>query len=214
MNIWQDFKTNNQNTIHKWLHYFPIYEKHFSDWRNKAVVFWEIGVFGGGSLQMWQRFFGPSAIIIGIDINPECAQYAEDNIIVKIGDQSDTTFLQSIVDEFGAPDIILDDGSHVMSDITKTFSYMYPLLSKNGVYMVEDLHTAYDERFEGNMEDPNTFINLSKGFVDVLNADHTWGKIEPTFMTRCTTGIHFYDSVVVYQRGITPIKKAIYTGKD
>lgn len=212
MNIWQDFKNNNQKEIDKWLHYFPVYERHFSDWRNKTLVFWEIGVQSGGSLQMWQRFFGPSAIIIGIDIDPECAKHSEDNIVVRIGNQTDKAFLQSIVDDFGPPDIILDDGSHVMSDILETFMYMYPLLSKNGVYMVEDLHTAYDERFGGNMNDPNTFINVSKSIIDDLNAEHTYGKIEPNFMTRFTLGIHFYDSVVVYQRGIIPIRKALRTG--
>lgn len=212
MNIWQDFKTNNKKEIDKWLHYFPIYERHFSDWRNKALVFWEIGVQSGGSLQMWQRFFGPYAIIIGIDIDPDCAKHSEDNIVVRIGNQSDKAFLQSVVDDFGPPDIILDDGSHVMSDILDTFMFMYPLLSKNGIYMVEDLHTAYDSRFGGNMEDPNTFINVSKSIIDDLNADHSWGKLKPSFMTRFTTGIHFYDSVVVYQRGIVPVKKAQRTG--
>jgi hypothetical protein len=137
VNIWQDFKNNNQKEIDKWLHYFPVYERHFSDWRNKTLVFWEIGVQSGGSLQMWQRFFGPYAIIIGIDIDPECAKHSEENIIVRIGNQSDKAFLQSVVDDFGPPDIILDDGSHIMSDILETFMYMYPLLSKNGLYMVE-----------------------------------------------------------------------------
>ena len=212
MNIWQDFKTNNKNPIHKWVHYFPIYERHFQPWVNKSLVFWEIGVAEGGSLQMWQRFFGPSAIIIGIDIDPDCKKFEEDNIYVRIGNQSDTIFLQSIIDEFGVPDCVLDDGSHVMSDIFSTFKFVYPKISKNGIYMVEDLHTAYDSRFEGGVDKPGTFINISKGFIDKLNADHTAGVVKPDFMTRFTFGIHFYDSVVVYERGMIPIKKGEYTG--
>ena len=212
MNIWQDFKTNDKKPIHKWVHYFPIYERHFQPWVNKSLVFWEIGVAEGGSLQMWQRFFGPSAIIIGIDINPDCAKFAEDNIYVRIGSQSDTIFLQSIIDEFGVPDVILDDGSHVMEDIYKTFEFMYPKISKNGVYMVEDLHTAYDSRFGGGVDKPGTFINISKALIDQLNADHTAGAVKPDFVTRFTFGIHFYDSIVVYERGMIPIKKGEYTG--
>ncbi len=72
MNLWQDFLTNDQKIIRKWVHYFPIYERHFSSWRNKSTTFIEIGVSHGGSLQMWQRFFGPLSKIIGIDINPQC----------------------------------------------------------------------------------------------------------------------------------------------
>ena len=45
MNLWQDFKINNGKVIHKWMHYFPIYEKHLSQWRNKTLTFMEIGVF-------------------------------------------------------------------------------------------------------------------------------------------------------------------------
>jgi hypothetical protein len=60
---------------------------------------------------MWKRYFGPHATIIGIDINPKCKAYEEDQIAIRIGEQQDVTFLNSVLDEFGAPDIVLDDGS-------------------------------------------------------------------------------------------------------
>jgi 23S rRNA U2552 (ribose-2'-O)-methylase RlmE/FtsJ len=110
MNLWQDFKTNNQKLIHKWAHYFPIYERHLAPLRNRTITVLEIGVSKGGSLQMWQRFFGPIATIVGIDINPECKQHEEPGIHVRIGDQSDPKFLQSLIDEFGTFDIVIDDG--------------------------------------------------------------------------------------------------------
>ena len=109
----------------------------------------EIGVSRGGSLQMWQRFLGPMATLVGIDIDASCAKHEDDNIFVRIGDQSDKSFLQSVSQEFGPPDIVIDDGSHVMSHINATFEYFYPRLPKNGIYIVEDLHTAYWEEFEG-----------------------------------------------------------------
>jgi hypothetical protein len=52
MNLWQDFKTNDQKLIHKWMHYFPIYERHLAPFRNRTITLLEIGVFKGGSLQM------------------------------------------------------------------------------------------------------------------------------------------------------------------
>jgi len=42
---------------------------------------------------------------------------------------------------------------------------------------------------------------VSKRFIDQLNADHSRGQIEPTFITRQTFGISFYDSVVVFEKG-------------
>ena len=89
MNLWSDFLTNNGRIIHKWKHYFPIYERHFREFVYKPVTFLEIGVWRGGSLQMWKRYFGPHARIIGIDIDPECKKFEEDQVEVYIGQQQD-----------------------------------------------------------------------------------------------------------------------------
>jgi len=213
MNLWQDFLTNDGKVIHKWVHYFPIYERHFSWYRNKSLVFLEIGVAGGGSLAMWQRFFGPFAKIVGIDIAEECRQHEAPGIFVRIGDQGDEKFLAKIIEEFGVPDVVLDDGSHRMEHIARSFNFLYPKLPKNGIYAVEDLHTAYWEEFGGGVDKPDTFINLAKNFVDRLNADHTRGKIAPDFITRQTFGISFYDSVVVFEKGEVYRKEAPRIGR-
>ena len=51
---------------------------------------------------MWKRYFGPYALIVGIDIVPACKEFEEDQIQVRIGNQSDTKFLHQIIEEFGA----------------------------------------------------------------------------------------------------------------
>jgi cephalosporin hydroxylase len=214
MNLWYDFITNhNGRIINKWEHYFPIYEKHLSQWRNKSVTFIEIGVSQGGSLQMWRRFFGPLATIVGIDINPTCARYEEPGINIRIGDQSNPDFLQSLVNEFGLPDIILDDGSHQQHHIVKTFEFFYPKLSKNGLYIVEDLHTSYMSEFGGGLNNQNSFTEISKELIDRLHADYTNGLIDRDFFSQNTFGINFYDSVIVFERGTLLNKKAPVIGK-
>jgi SAM-dependent methyltransferase len=214
MNLWSDFITNDGRLIHKWKHYFPIYERHFLAFVYKPVTFVEIGCGLGGSLQMWKRYFGPHATIVGIDILPECKAYQEDQIEVRIGPQQDTRFLQAIIDEFGQPDIVLDDGSHMMSHVAKTFEFLYPRVAKNGIYMVEDLHTAYWEEYEGGFRRPGTFIELCKGMLDELNADHTRDAFPPTEFTKTTLAMHFYDSVAVFERGTHTKKWAPKTGKE
>lgn len=205
MSLWQDYVSNNQinqrPVTHKWSHYFPIYDRHFRDWKNKSMVFWEIGVARGGSVQMWSRYFGPYARIVGIDIDPACAEFTEPGIDIRIGSQSDTRFLESIIDEFGAPDVVLDDGSHQMSDVVTTFEFLYPYLPKNGIYMVEDMHTSYWPQYGGGVTEPNSFINLSKNCIDRINAYNTQGVLEPDYITDNTLGISFYDSIVVYEKG-------------
>ncbi|HUN27525.1 MAG TPA: hypothetical protein VMU67_14565 [Steroidobacteraceae bacterium] len=213
MNLWQDFQTNEGKVIHKWVHYFPIYERHFSWYRNKSLTFLEIGVARGGSLGMWQRFFGPLAKIVGIDNEEKCRAHEAPGIFVRIGDQADGTFLESVIAEFGVPDIVLDDGSHQMALTAASFRFLYPRLPKNGVYMVEDMHTAYWEEFGGGISKPDSFINLAKGFIDKLNAEHSRGQVAPDFITRETFAISFYDSVVVLEKGEVFRKEAVRVGR-
>jgi cephalosporin hydroxylase len=213
MSLWQDFMTNDGKYIHKWVHYFPIYERHLAWYRNRSLTFLEVGVQRGGSLQMWQRYFGPLAKIVGIDINPACKEHEGPGIAVRIGDQSDPAFLQSVIDEFGVPDVVLDDGSHQMHHILATFKYLYPQLPKNAIYAVEDLHTAYWPEFGGGVNEPASFINICKGYIDQLNADHSRGALAPDVITRETLGISFYDSVVIFEKGDVWRKEAPATGK-
>ena len=201
MSLWSDFQTNNGRVIHKWKHYFPIYERHFGRFVNRDVVFIEIGIGAGGSLQMWKRFLGPHARIIGIDNNSRAATYAEDQIEIRIGDQSDVGFLAAVVEEFGPPDVVLDDGSHMMPHVVASFTALYPRLSRNGVYLVEDLHTAYQDAYAGGLRRAGSFIELCKELIDELNADHSGGALAPTEFTRSTHSMHFYDSVAVFEKG-------------
>jgi len=130
---------------------------------------------------------------------------------VRTGDQSDPNFLASVIEEFGVPDVVLDDGSHQMDHLKATFDYLYPLMPKNAVYFVEDLHTAYWPKFGGGVDEPGSFINLAKGLVDKLNADHAQGAVAPDAFTRDTFSIAFYDSIVVFEKGQVWRKEAIVT---
>ena len=201
MSLWSEFLNNRQRTIHKWTHYFPAYEAHFQRYMNRPVLFLEIGCGRGGSAQMWKRWLGPYARIVGIDLNPECAKFAEEQIAIRIGSQADTGFLQSILDEFGTPDVVLDDGSHQMAHVVETFRYLYPRTARDGVYLVEDLHTAYWDEFGGGVGREGSFMELCKRLIDELNADWTRGQLPPTEFTRTTLSMHFYDSIAVFERG-------------
>ncbi len=165
------------------------------------MLFLEIGCGRGGSAQMCKRYFGPHALIVGLDINPECKKFEEDQIKVRIGSQSDTGFLQGVLDEFGAPDIVLDDGSHQMADVVETFRFLYPHTAPDGVYMVEDLHTAYWDEYGGGVGRDGSFVELSKSLIDELNADWSRGQKPPTEFTRSTLSMHFYDSIIAFERG-------------
>lgn len=212
MSLYSEFLNNRKRIAHKWTHYFPVYERYLSSFQNKSVTLIEIGCGEGGSLQLWKGYLGPYARIIGIDIRPECKAYEEDQINIYIGDQADTSFLAAILEETGPPDIVIDDGGHTMHQMRISFDFLYPRLSKFGIYIIEDVHTAYWEEYGGKFRDAGNIIEYAKSLVDRLNADHTRGAIPPDEFTRNTHSIAFYDSMIVFERGWYNQKHAPKTG--
>ena len=210
MSLWSSFLNHRGHAVFKWTHYFPIYEQHLARFRNRpGVVLWEIGVGQGGSLQLWKEYLGPFVQVVGIDI-VDRREVEEDQIAVRVGNQGDVGFLRGVVDEFGPPDVVIDDGSHVMDDVIGTFCFLYPCMSPIGCYMVEDLHTAYWEQYQGGLKRLGTFIEFTKDLIDELNAE-TSVALAPTEFSRSTLSMHFYDSVVVFERG-HPRKTTLQTG--
>jgi cephalosporin hydroxylase len=201
------FEGNKKRLIFKWMHYFEIYDRYFSKYRETDVHFLEIGVSHGGSLQMWKDYFGRNAKIFGVDVNPFCQRFEEDQVRIFIGDQADKTFLSQLKREMPRLDIVLDDGGHSMEQQINTFEALYPHISANGIYVCEDTHTAYWKRYGGGLRHPASFIEYSKNFVDALHAWHFEDpdKRDISELTKSTYGVHFYDSILVIEkRPISP----------
>ena len=115
------FLNNSHKRLHKWIHYFDIYETHFARFRGKAPVVVEIGVMGGGSLKMWKEYFGEGSRIVGVDINPDCKVHEGEGIEVFIGSQDDPALIDAIFAKYPHVDLVLDDGSHMMRHMIATF---------------------------------------------------------------------------------------------
>lgn len=202
------FLDHKGNTSTKWTHYFPIYEAHLQRFVNQSVTLLEIGVLGGGSLQLWKKYLGPLAVIVGIDIVADYAKYAEEDCHIRIGSQSDVSFISTVINEFGVPDIVIDDGSHMQRDINATFSFLFPQLPNNSVYIVEDLHTAYFTKYGGGGGD--SFIEKSKSLVDKMHEWYTGNDVD--YMCRNLWSICFYDSITVFEKKKRLKPRAIESG--
>lgn len=201
--------------IHKWLHYFDIYDRHFAPFRGRKITVVEFGVFHGGSLEMWRDYFGPKARIVGVDIDERCAALAEPGIEVVIGDQADSDFLRALAVQIGPVDIVIEDGGHQMNQQLTTFREMWPAIRDGGVYLVEDLHTSYWAEYGGGYRKPGTFIEHAKTLIDSLNAWHS--RDEHSFTvddhTRTVRGMHVYDSVIVFDKAVVEKPGHVQIGK-
>lgn len=217
MTLFGDFLRDDHRRTHKWYQYFPAYESHLQRFRNRHLTLFEIGVGEGGSLEQWRGYLGPFAVIVGIDINPACKQLEDETVHIRIGSQDDAAFLADILAEFGDPDIVIDDGSHQQAHVKATFDALFPHVAKNGVYMVEDLHAAYWPNHGGGIRRKSSFIEVAKGCIDEMHAEHVWVEVPSDVQPRTKLGdrtrsIHFYDSLVVFEVGEYRTKRHRLTG--
>ena len=204
------FNQNNKKDLHKWLHYFDIYEENFSKFKKKKITILEIGIAKGGSLRMWKNYFSSDSTIVGIDINSECKKFEKDNIKTYIGNQTDVNFLGSVIKDIGKPDIIIDDGGHTSSQQIISFNYLFGHLNDKGIYLVEDTHASYHSDFQ-DRQDGFTFMDYVKSLPDKLNLWYQYNdyriykkeikeKINMPYFTKNTYKISFYNSIVVFEK--------------
>ena len=221
---------SSARTRQKSMAYLEAYEKHLSRFKNKSPVFYEIGcgypqslqpegAMGmGGSLQMFSSWLGIGTKIVGIDILPECTEFADSqsNIFVEIGSQTDTAFLSTILTRHGDPDIILDDGSHNDLDMLDSFQFLFPHLKNGGVYIIEDCggnHLKGTDR-----QPPKDYLSqdrfVFKCFQKVLEMNQYYAKnyadkpsnvVQAPFwatnMGFMIKSISFYPNLVIFEKG-------------
>jgi len=194
------FFAHRGRPVHKWVHYLDLYERHFARFRGTAVTMLEIGVWQGGSLELWRDYFGERAVICGVDIDPDCAGKVDPPNLVRIGSQYDPDFLRRVATELGDLAIVLDDGSHIGRHQQASFETLWPLVKPGGLYVIEDLHTSYwGPTFEGGYGRRGTGIELVKQLLDDM---HGWYHDRGELMAaRDTIGaIHAYDSIVFMEK--------------
>jgi hypothetical protein len=194
------FETNQGRSIQKWDHYFDIYHKHFARFVGRSPRVLEIGVAHGGSLAMWHHYFGQGAMILGMDIDSRCRQFAEANTTIIIGDQGNRQLMKTVAMENGPFDIVIDDGGHTMMQQIVSLEELLPATSAHGVYLVEDLHTSYWAEYGGGLGRGGSFIEYAKALVDNLNGWHLREGGGVTDFTQSTRSMTFYDSVLVIEK--------------
>lgn len=207
------FLENSGRLIHKCDHYFDIYHRHFARFRGRPVRVLEIGVYHGGSLEMWRDYFGPEAEIVGMDIDPRTAALAGPGVEIVIGSQEDRDFLRSFRQRYPAFDIIIDDGGHTMGQQIATFEELYGHVKADGVFLAEDLCTSYWPEYGGGSRGVGSFIEYTKQLIDRLHAWHSKdASLAVDEFTRTTDSLHYYDSILVIEKGRHPEPVSHMTG--
>jgi hypothetical protein len=186
--------------------YHNIYEKFLKHMYDNNGSILEIGLDVGNSLKMWLELF-KNAFIYGIEINR--GMDGERYKVFK-ADQSNEKHLTSIKTELTDKNIffIVDDGSHIPEHQLLTFNILFPLLSENGVYIIEDIETSYwtKEGLYGyptryGYKHPNSIIEVFKDVLDTINCEFSQ-------KTECRVkNLDYIDSITFSRNCIIIVKK-------
>ncbi|MEI6239035.1 MAG: class I SAM-dependent methyltransferase [Planctomycetia bacterium] len=180
--------------IWKWRHYLEIYHRHLAKFRGRAINCVEVGVFSGGSLRMWEWYFGPQAHIHGVDLDEGTRAYQNAHVTIHIGDQEDRTFWARFRNAVPSLDILLDDGGHTPQQQQITLEEILPHLRAGGVYICEDIHN------EGN-----AFTAYVSGLIDQLHAATSGAPIQTNSFQASVFSVHVYPFVVVIEKRDRPL---------
>ena len=112
-------------------HYLDVYRDLFT--RHTIGFVLELGIHKGDSLRFW-RSLGATRVV-GIDSSLAVLEGEFAGIEVIEGNATDADLLARF-----APDLAVDDASHLWSDQRASFEALWP---RTGLYVIEDLDTSY-----------------------------------------------------------------------
>ena len=162
----------------KTLTYSQAYEESFTPMRDEVKLVFEVGVNRGGSVRAWKEYF-PNALIVGIDIGSHTYFEDPDNRIkIEIGNGTSKEFMENLVRKYGRPDIVIDDGSHMSSDIKATYAIMAG--HTNICYVMEDLGTQFYEFVDKNTGGLGNYVNDSIPATKLVQSEVEQLLIKPS----------------------------------
>ena len=174
-----------------------FYEKHLNKFKNDNINILEIGSFSGASAAAFVKYF-PNSKIYCLDINLRNFIYESKRIFPFGIDSANKKMLLNFLkkidffDKINYFDVIIDDGSHMLSDQLFSLNFFYRYVKKKGFYIIEDY--CFPEYFERNndVEDYKvseiiSFINNRADFSSKIITDKTITEINTTIKN-----IYFY----------------------
>ena len=122
-----------------------FYTQHLEHLKQREIKILEIGSYAGASASAFVKYF-PNSKVYCFDINISKFIYYSKNMHVfglNIKDQKKVEKILSKINlEFNSNffDVIIDDGSHYLSDILFSLKILFKYIKKGGIYVIEDFN--------------------------------------------------------------------------
>ena len=123
--------------------YAKFYEFHFHYFKNKEIKLLEIGTWKGASVASFYYYFN-KAIIFCLDRNYKF-QFKSNRINFFYCDTKNSNDIKKFEDllirkESETLDVIIDDASHIYSNILNNFKNFFKKVKQEGFYVIEDFN--------------------------------------------------------------------------
>ena len=145
-------KTNSQG--HGFSDFYSNHLKHF---KHKNIKILEIGSYAGASAAAFSKYFVNSSIYC-FDINISKFIYFSKKIKVYGVDIKNSKKIKKIILKINSKtnssffDVIIDDGSHYLSDILYSLKTLFKYIEKGGLYIIEDYKHPNYYTYNRNVE--------------------------------------------------------------
>lgn len=189
-NLYNYYKTDKGDDESYYGHHFgEFYEPFFRRYLECCPNVLEIGVQRGISILAHNDYFYHNVELYGVDIDYSLLQFDVkyyDNIHLIHGNSLDPTIINQLSNN--KFDIIIDDGSHLHTDMIMNLYNYHKLLSNNGLYILEDLHCDYHESYNKTNEH---IVNMLLGRIPTPIL--TMEQNDELF--KCIDKIHIFDYI-------------------
>lgn len=157
-----DNRYTDKNTAHS---YLPLYDELLKNKKETATNILEVGVYGGGSIELWSKYF-LNANIYGVELNSlntisRPIINKKNIILLTKTDAYDLDLLGKFKDiKF---DLVLDDGPHSLESQIFFVKHYSKLLKHDGILIIEDIQNI--EHFKILIDNtPDEFKNYIKTY--------------------------------------------------
>ena len=137
--------------------YSKFYEEKFKKFKKEKINILEIGSFAGASAAAFVKFFSDINVFC-FDINISNFIYKSKNIHVygldinnekQVNKNLKLIYNSHKVKNF---DLIIDDGSHNLSEIIKSLKIFFKHLKHKGLYIIEDFKHPNHHKYNNNID--------------------------------------------------------------
>jgi len=137
--------------------YSIYYEKKLNQYKDKNLNILEIGSYSGASAAAFIKYL-PKSKVYCFDVNISNFKYKSENINVygidinnqkKLLKTLSKIFLEQNFNQF---DLIIDDGSHNLSDILISLKFFFKYVKNKGLYIIEDYKHPNYYKYNRNID--------------------------------------------------------------